>query len=70
MKTRFELEEKIMAAWHVVEDIKTISFAASEKPLSQDEIMNLLIGLEALYTIRFDDLFRTFEKMIGQGNIT
>lgn len=67
---RFDLEEKIMAAWNVVDDIKLISHAMSDKPMTEDEIANLLIGLEALYTIRFNDLFNTFEKLIEQGNIT
>lgn len=67
---RFDLEEKIMAAWNVVDDIKLISQAMSDKPMTEDEIANLLIGIEALYTIRFNDLFNTFEKLIEQGNIT
>lgn len=57
---RFELEQDIMNAWQVVDDINTI-YHRSEG-LSEDQMMNLLLGLKELYQLKFEKLFDTFEN--------
>lgn len=69
MKSRFDLEDKIMAAWNVVSDVKLLSETIYETNMTEDQVQNYLIGIEALYTMRFNDLFKTFEILIQQGNI-
>lgn len=56
---RFELEQAIMDCWHVVDDIKTV--CARSDRMSQDELMNVLIGIHTLYQMKFEDLFEQFE---------
>jgi hypothetical protein len=68
MKTRFELEQEILACWSVVEDIELV-YQASDKPLSQDELQNALLGLQTLYQMKFERLFATFEELIRKGDI-
>ena len=71
MTTRFDLEQQIMDCWKVVDDIKTISDHVGEspefeelKPEHEDQILNLLIGMEKLYQLKFEKMFRTFEALI------
>ena len=62
IKTRFDLEQEIMSCWHVVDDIKAV-FHASDT-LTEDELQNALLGISALYQIKFDRLMNTFEECI------
>lgn len=57
---KFELEQNILDAWHVVDDISTVYSRVDT--LNQDEIMNLLLGLKSLYQIKFEKLFESFER--------
>lgn len=61
---RFDLEEAIMACWSTKEDIKLISESVLEKKLSEDEVLNALIGLEAIHDMRTQKLFDIFEELI------
>ena len=74
MKDRFDLEQEIMHAWQVVDDIEMIAehFADSPKwahipPDATDAILGKLLGIKELYSLRFDRLFNTFEESIRAG---
>jgi hypothetical protein len=64
MSDIFDFEQQIMDAWHVTEDIQVVLEGISEKNMSKDDIMNVLLGLKTLYTLKFEKLFDTFEKDI------
>lgn len=65
---RFDLEQDIMNCWQVVDDIKTLTKRYLDGPvMSEDEVANVLIGLEALYQMKFEQLFGTFEQCIKNG---
>ncbi len=61
-KTRFDMEQEIMQAWQVLDDIRMLS--AREGTTKED--WNAVIRL---YQIRFETLFETFEHMIRAGVI-
>lgn len=63
---RFDLEQQILDCWHIVDDIKilTESVCDHSPPLTEDEIANVLIGMQHLYQLKFEKLFNTFEQMI------
>lgn len=63
---KFELEQNILDAWHVVDDLSTVYSRVDT--LSQDEIMNLLLGLKSLYQIKFEKLFESFERYSSAQN--
>ena len=65
MRDTFELEQAIMNCWHVVDDIKTVSSRTDR--LSQDDLLNTLIGLSTLYQMKFEDLFSEFERYTNTG---
>lgn len=69
MVDRFDLEQHIMSCWNVCEDIKVVYSQYDHKSPSEDEMMNLLIGLEQLYQLKFQQLFDTFETLIRERKI-
>ena len=56
-KTRFEMEQEIMQAWQVLDDIKMLSAREGTDKQDWDAVARL-------YQIRFETLFETFEQMI------
>ena len=56
-KTRFDMEQEIMQAWQVLDDIKMLSAREGTEKQDWDAVVRL-------YQIRFETLFETFEQMI------
>lgn len=56
-KTRFDMEQEIMQAWQVLDDIKMLSAREGTEKADWDAVTRL-------YQIRFETLFETFEQMI------
>ena len=66
---RFEFEQHIMECWNVTTDIRTVSEYLQDAPLEagrEDKIANMLMGIEALYQVKFEKLFRSFEQMVRE----
>ena len=61
-KTRFDMEQEIMTAWQVLDDIKMLSARAGTTQEDWDAV-------NRLYQIRFETLFETFEQLIHDGKI-
>ena len=61
-KTRFDMEQEIMTAWQVLDDIKMLSARAGTTQEDWDAVYRL-------YQIRFETLFETFEQLIKAGTI-
>jgi pentatricopeptide repeat protein len=53
---RFDLEQKIMFCWQVVDHLKA----------SEDEYIK---AVALVYEKQFDELFRMFEEMVSKGKI-
>jgi hypothetical protein len=62
---RFDLEEAIMNAWRTSDDIKALY--NSTEYMSEDQIINALLGLEIFAEMRFNELWNTFEQCIQNG---
>jgi hypothetical protein len=67
--TRFTLEDQIMECWGVVDDLDMV-YSTEALYEDQDRMMNVLLGLQELYNIRFHRLFLTFEHLVHEGKIT
>lgn len=66
---RFDFEQQIMACWNVTSDIKTVTEYLLDAPLEEDrdeKIANMLMGIEALYQVKFDKLFQQFETLVRE----
>lgn len=59
----FDLEQEIMKAWHVVDDIQLLNENVMETNMSTDDIANVLLGLESIYNMRFQKVFNIFEEL-------
>jgi hypothetical protein len=55
-----------MNCWNVTNDLKDLSEEVLEGDLTKDQITNALIGIEQLYEIRFNKLFRQFEQLVRE----
>ena len=69
MSDRFDFEQQIMTCWNVVEDIKAVYELSDLRKPSEDEMANLLLGLQAMYQIKFEKLMDMFERMVKDGRI-
>lgn len=66
-ETRFDLEGRIMMAWQTSDDLEDIlhaHFDSEKGPLSQDQLMNTLQGIQTFHNIRMQRLWETFERII------
>ena len=61
-KTRFDMEQEIMQAWQVLDDIRMLSARAGTTQEDWDAVGRL-------YQIRFETLFETFENLIRDGAV-
>lgn len=64
-KSRFDLEQEILECWGITKDVGTI-LEMFDKGRSEDEVMNALIGIRALYDQKFETLFDTFETCLAK----
>lgn len=69
MSNRFDFEQQIMSCWNVCDDLKAVENLYDLRKVSEDEILNLLIGIRTLYQAKFESLFNQFETMIQSGDI-
>lgn len=65
MSDRFDLEQRIMAAWDIIDDIDLLyEKVGNSGELDKDEILNYLLGLKTIYQIKFQRVFSDFEKVM------
>jgi hypothetical protein len=61
----FDLEQEIMKCWNVVDDLKDCIHYLDSWP-NEDKRDNLLLGMAALYQMRFERLWECFEDSAGE----
>ena len=70
MADRFDLEQQILKCWNVTEEIELLNENVLENDdLTKDDISNYLLGLQTMYELKFDKLFRQFEEMVRDKKI-
>jgi hypothetical protein len=60
--THLDLEEKIMAAWHTVDDLKV--FYNNVEEMDLDQLYGAIDGLRIFADMRQQELWDTFEAML------
>lgn len=63
---QFDMEQQIMTCWNVCEDLDTLHEGVLERGMTTDEISNVVLGMKALYQLKFEKLFEHFEAMIRE----
>ena len=68
---RFDFEQQLLECWGVTKDIKALCEAVCDRnpAMTEDEIANVLIGLESLYELKFNKLWQLFERGVHQRAI-
>jgi hypothetical protein len=67
-KDRFDLEQQIMECWSITTDIENLRVAL-DSSMTEDEVDNYLLGLRAIYEVKFTKLFDTFGELIQTQQI-
>lgn len=62
----YELEQQILSCWNVVDDVDRLYRYVMEHDMSRDDIANVLLGIKAIYSLKFDETFATFEAAIKE----
>jgi len=63
---QFKLEEEIMKCWNITSELDTLFEHIVEGEPTKDEISNIVLGLQQLYEVKFDKMFRTFEEFLKE----
>ena len=66
MSNRFDVEQGILSCWHVIDDIDLLYKQVMDGNPSTDDIANALLGMKAIYEMRFNAMFKDFEDSIGK----
>ena len=69
---RFELEDAMSNLYQTGEDIDTIIYAIGDCPIkhTEDQILNMLIGIKQLHDTRYQKMWNVFEQLIQNGIIS
>jgi hypothetical protein len=62
----YELEPHIMDCWSVCNDLESVfkQVGDGERVPTEDEMMNVLIGINQLYQWKFEQLFFKYEEIL------
>ena len=65
---RFDLEEAIQSIWQTEDDLDTVLYAImdahTDEPPSNDEIVNMILGIKELHGARMQRLWDIFEDFV------
>lgn len=64
---RFELEQKILRCWGIIDDLRLIQ---NNEKMTEEQMQEFIKATITLYEVKFDDLFGYFSKMILEKKIT
>ena len=69
---RFELEDAMSDLHQIGEDIETIIYAIGDSPIkhTEDQLLNMLIGIKQLHDTRYQKMWNIFEDLITNGVIS
>lgn len=62
MTDRFDLEDKIHAAWQTSHDIELIFAHLCEERIKTNDAENALMGLKVLHDLRMQEVWDSFKK--------
>ena len=70
---RFDLEEAIQSIWQTEDDLETVLYSimdATDGPPSEDEIVNMILGIKELHGARMQRLWDIFEDFVHSQHDT
>ena len=69
---RFDLEEAMGEMLATQSDIETMIYAIGDSPIkhTEDELLNMLIGMKQLNETRYQKMWSIFEELIKEKKIS
>ena len=69
---RFDLEEKIQQIDSIEQELQLLLYSIGDSPTrsSEDELMNMVIGMQELHKKRYEQLWTCFEDLVKDGTIS
>lgn len=69
---RFDLEEKLQQIDSIAEELDLLLYTVGDSPkvASEDELMNMIIGIQALHRSRYEQLWNCFETLVSNKVIS
>ena len=66
----YDLEQRIMKCWELVDDVNLLYEQVMENDLhkDQDRLANALLGLCTIYGMKFERAFNTYEEALKKIN--
>ena len=66
----YDLEQRIMECWELVDDVNLLYEQVMENDLhkDQDKLANALLGLCTIYGMKFERAFNTYEEALKKIN--
>jgi hypothetical protein len=63
---QFDLEQQIMAMWGTKEELELFLdyYMDVPKPMTEDEVHNLVYGIACMHNLKSDKAFKTFESLL------
>jgi hypothetical protein len=63
---QFDLEQQIMSMWGTKEELELFleAYMDGPKPMTADEVHNLVYGIACMHDLKSDRAFRTFESLL------
>jgi len=55
-------EQQLIECWSVTNDLTILNEGILDSCLTTDQISNIVLGMKELYELKFDKLFKQFEK--------
>jgi hypothetical protein len=67
MRDQFDLEQKIMQIWSTKEDLMLFlkAYIDFPEPMSEDDVMNTILGIASMHELRCQDLFNAYKKQFA-----
>lgn len=71
MNDRFDLEEAMGEMLATQNDIETLIYAIGDSPIkhTEDQLLNMLIGMKQLNETRYQKMWGIFEQLIKEKKI-
>ena len=67
MTKQYDVENGILKCWNIKDDLDLLIEHIAESEMSRDEILNILIGINGLYDLKFNKLWSSYEEMIKEN---
>ena len=69
---RFDLEDAMSILHQISEEIEIIVYAIGDSPIeyTEDQLLNMLIGIKQLHDTRYQKMWSIFEELIKNGTIS